>query len=76
MLGKCQSKDPRHDIESTNFKKSADDTTYVCTVCNRVWEYELQSARISSKKTTLVFYTDIPKYKKKIKVCDYCEKNR
>ena len=28
MLGKRQTKDPKHDVESTNFKKTADDTTF------------------------------------------------
>mgnify|MGYP003142130450 CR=1 FL=1 len=74
MLGKRQTKDPKHDVESTNFKKTADDTTFFCKECNRVWEYEFQSARIANKKTSLIYYANFPSYKKNQKVCEYCEK--
>ena len=75
MLGKISPKDPKHDIDSPNFKKTADDTPFFCKKCNRVWEYEFQSARIINKKTSLIYYPNFPSYKKNKKVCEYCEKN-
>ena len=74
MLGKSHAKDPKHDIELVNFKKTADNTTFFCKVCQKVWEYEFHSYRIKGKKTKINYYSNIPKYKKKKKVCDYCEK--
>ena len=47
---------------------------FFCKECNRVWEYEFQSARIANKKTSLIYYANFPSYKKNQKVCDYCEK--
>ena len=53
--------------------KSADDTTHVCNICNRVWEYKLDSGKIKGSDATLLFHSNVPTYGKGNKICDECE---
>lgn len=53
--------------------KTADDTTYLCNVCNRIWEYKLESGKRKGADGSLIFHSSVPTYGKNNKVCTECE---
>jgi|10_taG_2_1085330.scaffolds.fasta_scaffold69419_3 hypothetical protein len=52
----------------------ADKTIFICNNCKRLWEYQISGA--SFQKNKIIYYTEIPSYGKKYKICINCKNKK